>query len=186
MGKRSDFKRLVRDAYDTPAHAVTPLLPWLAPRTRFIEPCAGAGRLVEHLTAAGHVLAGAFDLPDDARNRRYDIPAGALFVTNPPYWGRPGDLHPLVCNLSDQASTWLLMSGDWPDNLSSAPLMSRARVIVAVGRVKWIPDSKFAGKDNCAWILFERPSAWATIRFVGRIGRYAATPRLAAAAAAAE
>jgi len=24
-----------------------------------------------------------------------------------------------------------------------------------VGRVKWIPDSKMTGKDNCAWYLFD-------------------------------
>jgi hypothetical protein len=46
MGKRSEFKRLVRDAYDTPAEAVAPLLPWLRPDARFIEPCAGAGKFV--------------------------------------------------------------------------------------------------------------------------------------------
>ena len=30
MGKRSDFKRRARDAYDTPAEAVAPLLERLA------------------------------------------------------------------------------------------------------------------------------------------------------------
>ena len=29
------------------------------------------------------------------------------------------------------------------------------RKIVSVGRVKWIPDSKHTGKDNCAWYLFD-------------------------------
>jgi hypothetical protein len=41
-------------------------------------------------------------------------------------------------------------------------------MIVAVGRIKWIPDSEFAGMDNVAWILFDRPSAWGMTRFVGR------------------
>jgi hypothetical protein len=168
MGKRSDYKRVARDAYDTPIRAVAPLLPWLAPRTQFIEPCAGARRLAEHLTGAGHALAGAYDLPDDARSKRYDVPAGALFITNPPFWGRPAELHPIAVNLSDQAPTWLLMSADWLHNVSSAPLMPRLRMIVSVGRVKWIEGSLFTGKDNACWCLFERPSAWATIRFVGR------------------
>jgi hypothetical protein len=35
MGKRSDFPRVHRDDYETPAAAVLPLLPWLAPATRF-------------------------------------------------------------------------------------------------------------------------------------------------------
>jgi hypothetical protein len=128
----------------------------------------GAGRLADHLTDAGHVLAGAYDLPADARMQRYDIPIRAVFITNPPYWGRPADLHPLIVNLSDQAPTWLLMPADWLFNRSSGPLMARARMIVAVGRVKWIPDSEFAGKDNVAWILFDRSSAWEMTRFIGR------------------
>ena len=38
----------------------------------------------------------------------------------------------------------------------------------SVGRVKWIPDSKMTGKDNCAWHLFDRPSANDAARFYGR------------------
>jgi hypothetical protein len=147
------------------------LLPWLEPRTPFIEPCVGDGHLVGLLKRAGHILVGAHDLPDDARSHRYNVQAGVVLVTNPPFWGRPADLHPLIVNLSDQAPTWLLMPADWLFNLSSAPLMPRLRMVVAVGRVKWIPDSQFTGKDNCAWMLFERPSAWMTIRLVGRASR---------------
>jgi hypothetical protein len=44
-------------------------------------------------------------------------------------------------------------------------------MVAAVGRVKWIPDSLFASKDNVAWLLLERPSVWAAIRFVGRAPR---------------
>jgi hypothetical protein len=173
MGKRSDFKRIARDDYETPVAAVTPLLPWLAAGRRFIEPCAGAGVLAGHLKRAGHVLAGAFDLPVDARSHRYDVDDADCFVTNPPYWGRRDDLHPLIVNLSDQAAAWLLMPGDWLFNRSSAPLMPRLRLIVAVGRVKWIPDSPFTGKDNCAWMLFGRPDDGAAVRFfVGRAAKH--------------
>jgi hypothetical protein len=132
MGKRSDFRRIERDAYDTPAAAVEPLLRHLSHRIRFVEPCVGGGCLVGHLKRAGHALVGAYDLPDDARSHRYAIEPGALFVTNPPYWGRPADLHPLVCNLSDQAPTWLLMQADWLFNsrvaegaLTSPPSQNR-------------------------------------------------------------
>lgn len=52
MGKRSDFERKPRDLYETPPEAVQPLLPHLCPQTRFIEPCAGAGALVDALQAA--------------------------------------------------------------------------------------------------------------------------------------
>jgi hypothetical protein len=158
MGKRSDFDRLPKDQYDAPAAAVVPLLPHLEPGARFIEPCTGAGHLIQHLRRAGHVLARAYDLPIDARSHQYDVSVGAAIVTNPPFWGRPADLHPLIINLSDQADTWLLMPGDWLFNRSSAPLMPRLRMAVAVGRVKWIPNSEHTGKDNCAWMLFSRPS----------------------------
>jgi hypothetical protein len=61
----------------------------------------GVGRLADHLMCAGHTLVGAYDLPDDARVKRYNVPKGVRIVTNPPFWGRPADLHPLIINLSD-------------------------------------------------------------------------------------
>jgi hypothetical protein len=169
MGKRSDFKRLARDAYDTPPEAVAPLLRRLAPCTRFIEPCAGDGRLIEHLDHAGHVLVGQYDLPDDARVKRYDgIEDGVVFLTNSP-WGR-SVLHPIIVNLSDQAPTWLLIDADWVHTKQAIPFLPRLQIIVSVGRVRWIPGSPYDGKDNCAWHLFDRPQpdGHAAIRFVGR------------------
>jgi hypothetical protein len=176
MGKRSQFPRIERDNYETPAPAVEPLLPHLKSATRFVEPCCGAGILAGHLKRAGHVLVGAFDLPVDATSNFYDIPPGVVFITNPPLWGRR-DLFQIIRNLSDQAPTWLLMSGDWLFNASSGPFMPRARVVVAIGRVKWIPDSKFTGKDNAAWFKFTRPSDEPTI-FIGRTARTSPLPLL--------
>ena len=43
MGRRSNFLRIDKDAYDTPPKAVLPLLPHLHPGIRFIEPCGGKG-----------------------------------------------------------------------------------------------------------------------------------------------
>lgn len=167
MGKRSDFKRIERDLYNTPAAAVRPLLPWLKPKTRFVEPCIGNGCLAEHLKRAGHILVGAYDLPDDARSKQYGIEAGTVFISNPPAWGRPKDLHPMIANLSDQGPCWLLMSSDWLFNQSSGPIIAqRLRRVVAVGRVKWIPGSKYTGKENAAWLLFYRYGRRAT--FIGR------------------
>ena len=39
--------------------------------------------------------------------------------------------------------------------------------IVSVGRVKWIPDSKMTGKDNCCWYLFDSTNK-AVTEFYGR------------------
>lgn len=167
MGKRSSFDRNQHDLYDTPFEAVQPLLRWLKPQTRYIEPAFGEGALARSLTACGHRLMEAHDLPTDARIYRYNPAPGVIFITNPPYWGRPNDLHPLIENLSDQAPTWLLMSSDWLFNKSSGPVTRRLRRIVAVGRVKWIPGSRYTGKENVAWLLFDRPALRAGF-FVGR------------------
>jgi hypothetical protein len=126
MGKRSSFSRVERDNYETPAAAVAPLLRWLPQGSRYLEPCAGAGRLIEHLTSAGHILVSAHDLPTDARSARYEIPPGALIVTNPP-WSRPV-LHEIIVNSSDQAPTWLLIDADW-----ARADMTRCRTIVPIG-----------------------------------------------------
>lgn len=171
MGKRSDFKRVPRDFYPTPESAVLPLLPHLAPGTRFCEPCAGDGRLVDHLAKHGHLCCVASDIEP----RRADIiEADALsgpwgrfdcFITNPP-WDRKV-LHPLIVHLSAQAPTWLLFDADWIHTRQSAPFIPLLRKVVSVGRVKWIEDSPFTGKDNCAWHLFDACARGDTI-FVGR------------------
>ena len=163
MGKRSDFARIERDFYPTPEEAVTPLLRHLSPGTRFVEPCAGDGALIDHLTTAGHVCARAWDIEP----RRSDIEEhDALtllvgnvdcFITNPP-WDRKV-LHPLIVHLSDMAPTWLLFDADWAHTKQAAPFANRLRRIVSVGRLKWIADSPFTGKDNCAWHLFDKPSS---------------------------
>lgn len=99
MGKRSDFERVPRDFYPTPAEAVPPLLAHLSPGTKFIEPCAGDGALVDHLTAHGHRCLQASDI-DPRRAGIAQVDALDLawgpeaFITNPP-WDRKV-LHPLI------------------------------------------------------------------------------------------
>jgi hypothetical protein len=169
MGKRSEFPRLPQDAYQTPWAAVVPLLDHLALGTRYIEPCVGERTLIEHLQRAGHICVGEYDLPDDARIKRYDeAEPGVIFLTNPP-WSRPA-LHDIIINLSDQLPTWLLIDADWSHTRQSAAFMSRLKTIISVGRCRWIPDSPFTGKDNCAWHLFVRaqPDAFVATHFYGR------------------
>ena len=168
MGKRSFFPRVPQDAYPTPAEAVLPLLPHLKPGTQFVEPCCGDGHLVGHLKRTGHVLVGAYDLPDDARVKRYDVDGVDAFITNSPW--RRDILHPIIVNLSDQAPTWLLIDAGWVHTRQSEPYLVRLRAIVSVGRVKWIKDLPFTGKDDCAWHLFDlpRPDERAVTHFIGR------------------
>jgi hypothetical protein len=179
MSKRApQFERRERDFYPTPREAVLPLLPHLPPRLRYIEPCAGDGALIRHLDSAGHKCLGAYDLEpragtephlcvrQDAREYQYPgVAYGSIFITNPP-WARE-TLHPIIRNLSSQASTWLLFDADWMHTRQAAPYLPLCRKIVSVGRLKWIPDSPFTGKDNCAWYLFDAHSDAPAV-FVGR------------------
>lgn len=159
MGKRSEFERRDRDFYPTPREAVLPLLPFLRPGTRFCEPCAGDGALIDHLTAAGHHCAAAWDIePQRADIERHDALQRLVgnidcFITNCP-WDRT-IFHALLLHLSDQHPTWLLIDADWMHTRQSAPFIPRCEAIVSVGRVKWIPGSKMTGKDNAVWLLVD-------------------------------
>ena len=160
MAKRSTFERRPRDKYFTPYKAVVPLLPHLAPKTRFVEPCAGDGRLIEHLEKHGHICEYAFDIepnsPEvdygDALKVRIDDPE-LVACTNPP-WDRT-ILHPLIEHWRVQMPTWLLFDGDWFHTRQAAPYLPYCRKVVSIGRVKWIEGSKHTGKDNAIWALFE-------------------------------
>ncbi len=175
MGKRSSFERRERDFYPTPREAVLPLLPHLCERTQFIEPCAGDGQLIKHLQAAGHVCLGAYDIEPRAESiGRADAVAftidpktypAAIFITNPP-WER-SELHLIIERLSSLRPTWLLFDADWIHTRQSTQYIPLLRKIVSVGRVKWIEDSPFTGKDNCAWHLFDA-DAEGVAQFIGR------------------
>ena len=160
MGKRSSFERRPMDFYATPEAAVLPLLPWLPANTKFCEPCAGQGDLIRHLMKDGHSCVSAFDLSPDTpypqMNAIYlkkdDIDTANYIITNPP-WSRDV-LHPMIMAFKDIALTWLLFDADWMHTKQSKPYIQYCRMIISVGRVKWIADSKHTGKDNCAWYLF--------------------------------
>lgn len=160
MGKRSDFERVPRDFYPTPQSAVEPLLRYLPPSFTFVEPCAGDGAMIGHLEAAGgHCLwAGDID-PKHPKVSLCDmsvfpnVPIADFVITNPPW--RRDLLHPLIERASATLPTWLLFDGDWLFNRHADPFKPYCKRVVPIGRVKWIEGSKHAGKDNCAWYLFD-------------------------------
>ena len=163
MGKRSSFKRASHDDYPTPYEAVQPLLPFLDDRL-IVEPCPGEGLLVKHLKRAGFHVTG---VAGDARRARYSIvPERDIFVTNPP-WSLEL-LHPIIINLSDQATTWLLLGADFAHLKAAIPLRNRLHSIVSVGRVQWFPGSRHSSLDNAAWYRFDPPGKRVFARFYGR------------------
>jgi hypothetical protein len=171
MGKRSSFERIPRDFYPTPYEAVIPLLPHLPERSTFCEPCAGDGALISHLERHGHSCPIAWDIEPqapgiDAFDALKSMAVNVdFYITNPP-WERTF-LHALIPWLSQLLPTWLLFDADWMHTRQSAELMKLCRKIVSVGRVKWIPDSPFTGKDNCCWYLFDANSV-VPAQFIGR------------------
>lgn len=168
MGKRSNFKRIPKDFYETPYEAVQPLLPFIKYVRRYCEPCAGGGKLLRWLGDSDHLLRYASfvsDIERDARTYQYPTQTFDAFITNPP-WSRE-ILHPIIHNLSSQQDAWLLFDADWMHTRQSAELMKRCRKIVSVGRIKWIPDSPYTGKDNCCWYLFNNKEG-PTTEFYGR------------------
>ena len=170
MGKRSDYVRKPRDYYPTPLEAVLPLIPHLPEKYTFVEPCAGDSDLTNHLESSTQgVCLAEYDLEPqnidieyldalDLREKHlYDCD---LIITNPP-WIRTKRsdylMHRLLETFSDLRPTWFLLDSDWAYTLQASEyLQQRCQKIVAIGRVKWIPDSTGTGTDNASWYLFDK------------------------------
>ena len=171
MGKRSDFDRVERDFYPTPIEAVMPLVPHLPDKGLFAEPCAGDGRLINHLTKNGGDVRYAFDIEPqsewvkEADALSYGYTQCDYIITNPP-WNRK-ILHPMIEHFVDFKPTWLLFDADWMHTKQSIPYTKYLSKIVSIGRVKWIEGSSSVGKDNCCWYLFERQAHYPT-QFFGK------------------
>jgi predicted RNA methylase len=167
MTKRADqkFVRVAQDKYYTPPAAIEPLLAHLAPGTRFIEPCAGDGRLAAYLNSKGHRCVWACDIAPEAKGitrlNALDIAPASYrvhadcFITNPP-WDRP-ILHALIRHLPTMLPTWLLFDADWMHTEFGRTYGERCTRIVSIGRVKWIEGSANTGFDNACWYLFDQP-----------------------------
>lgn len=154
MGKRSTFERIPRDFYPTPAAAVPPLIPHLRGVRTFAEPCCGDGALVRHLEAHGLRCTYAGDIADgrDAlASTDYGEPDA--IITNPPYT-RPL-MHALIQHLQQIAPTWLLLDLDWAATKQAIPYLTSCSDIVAIGRLRWIAETKYTGKDNYGWYRFD-------------------------------
>lgn len=182
MGKRSDFVRKERDFYSTPLAAVTALIPHLPAEFTFAEPCAGDGRLIDHIQELHQSCECAWASDIEPRDTSISILDALdlaeehvngcdLIITNPPWIRTKASgylLHELIKTFSDLRPTWLLFDGDWIHTVQSSELVSsRLCKIVSIGRVKWIEDSAGTGKDNACWYLFDAKKSGPT-EFYGR------------------
>lgn len=178
MGKRSDFKKIEKDKYMTvDPRAVQVLIPFLKAEgiKTFVEPCVGNYDLADTLEIAGFKLVRASDIEANVRTRdslrdcrtideEYVEGADAI-ITNPP-WSRPV-LHEVIKVFSELAPTWLLFDSGWAYTAQSSEYIKRCTDIVPIGRLRWIPDTKMQGKDDCAWYRFEKDKKGLTV-FHGR------------------
>lgn len=169
MGKRSDFPRKPRDAYQTiDPKAVAMLIPHLRGVRTFAEPCAGDGYLVGWLQAAGLACTYEGDILTgfDALSHRFEDEAQFdAIITNPPW--RRDLMHPMIERFMQIAPTWLLIDADWQHTKQSAPFIDQCSHIISVGRLRWEPDTKMTGKDNAVWVRFHSQHVGGP-RFVGR------------------
>ena len=172
MGKRTPVdERKARkeankhDLWPTPYHGILPLLPWLGPKTHFLEPCAGDGRLIGYLQEHGHICEGAWDIePQDECIRKLDarhlitgLPYDRyVFISNPP-WTRE-ILHALIRHLLIQHPVWFLFDADWAHTKQAHELLKFCKLVVSAGRIKWLEgqdtDKGHSPMDNCAWYFF--------------------------------
>ena len=179
MGKRSNFDRNPRDFYPTPIQAVEPLIDHL-PYDDFdyVEPCAGDGRLVSHLSELTDGQAQCVFMSDiepqvegiytaDALEIYFEQEMADLCITNPP-WDRKF-LHSFLDHWIDIMPTWILLDADWMHTKQSAVYMTYCKKVVSIGRVKWIEGSKHSGKDNCCWYLFDASKRGKPTEFYGRL-----------------
>lgn len=164
MGKRSNFERKELEKYYTPYEAVVPLLPFLPLNTKFIEPCAGDGRLINHLEQHGHDCVYACDIaPENTEIEQRDVlffdgnlPSCDMVITNPP-WDRV-PLHAMIDKFTAHADTWLLFDADWMHTIQAKPYKNLCDTIVSIGRVSW-EGNGVSGMDNCCWYLFSKTAS---------------------------
>lgn len=166
MGKRSNFDRNPRDFYPTPYQAIIPLLPYVS--GSFVEPCAGDGRLIRHLSKHGLVCVSAYDIEPDNSNEENLIKIQEIDLTDPncgfhtfdqiitnPVWERK-TLEKMLNLFIKTAPTWLLLKADYAHTKEDGAkkFMKHCSMIVSVGRISWM-ENGISGKDNCAWYKFE-------------------------------
>lgn len=161
MGKRSDFERRAMDDYPTPPEAVTALLHHIPVGTKFCEPCAGEGKLIETLERAGMVCVSAFDAAIGPHPRadvsfmtRENLGDADMIITNPPWDREP--LHQIIMRCALMRPTWLLFDADWAHTRQAIPYLEMCVSIVAIGRREMDGGHKERWQGQLMLVSFRR------------------------------
>ena len=175
MAKRSNYEKKPRDAYFTPRAAVEPLKGLLPPIT-FCEPCAGDGRLANHIEEVipESLCIYALDiepqadwiLQGDALSMSGEsVEHCQMIITNPPFtWSL---LKPMMDLWISLRPTLLLLPADMMHNKRFSSYLEKCVWVKSIGRVKWIEGSKMGGMENYIWALFNKEHKGIT-EFYGR------------------
>ena len=117
------------------------------------EPVDIAGAMVSHKAITA-----------DALTLTTPLQGADVIITNTP-WSRH-ILHPMIEHFRKHKRAWILLDAGWMFTKQSADYMGYCSKVVAVGRLRWIADTKMTGKDDCVWLCMEQTRC-ETI-FIGR------------------
>ena len=162
MGKRdgNKFDRVEKDFYGTLDPAC--LVPEFVNRirgTRYAEPCYGNGDLEDLLMDTAECVwrsdvretVGSSLVLDATKLTKADLRQAECIITNPPYkWDM---LKPLLDHLPTLKSTWFLLHADYMHNIRMGPCMKKCCMVIAIGRMYWLPN-KIKGYSNMCWYNF--------------------------------
>jgi hypothetical protein len=166
--------RIPKDKYYTfDPRAYEPMREIFSKIGTFIEPCAGGGDMIIGVEVLGPKCIYACDIePDDPTwvpdeetdlnivTGSYDgVPKKLLrkadyIITNPP-WTR-ADMHAFIqwC-IESGVPAWLLLDSNWAWTKQARPFLTYCSDIVPTARLKWIPGTKHAAKDDTSWYRFQ-------------------------------
>ena len=157
--KKNDFYRTVDD---NAFYALDNIIP---AGTKFTEPCAGYGDLVEGFENLGHRCTYASDLVIRRKTPDYinylnafdlkpkHVRKSDFIITNPPF--TRSVLHEMIRYFVTLKPTWLLFEADWMHTKQSIDLMNDyGQTVVSVGRLKWFKNTKSKSLKDFSWYLF--------------------------------